>query len=330
MFRLALVIFSVIFSSQNFYSQVTFSIQQNGCKKDSLPEIIIGNFLDVIPQKINDTTLEYAFVLDKPEYLFIVVDRQNRWVTRLWITPEMKHAGLIVDYSSKIIIPEKLNEWDIITQKVFDFQDAKKTSQADSMIVSFVEKNYNSFFSLWLLRFMTNKKTQLSHLDKLSPKIKEYSEYRLLIATLTGRKYPNVGDPFTEFSLVDKNDSIFSSLTIKNKWILLIFWSNGCAPCVKEMDDLVKLYKSIDTSKIEFISIGLDEDKNKWKAGKASQKIIWTSVWAEDNVYCKLCLNYNLYSMPFFILFNNDKKLIFIKDGSDELENIKQTLLEIK
>jgi hypothetical protein len=34
--------------------------------------------------------------------------------------------------------------------------------------------------------------------------------------------------------------------------------------------------------------------------------------------------------MPFFILFDSNKKRVFIKDGSDELENIKRALAEIK
>ena len=316
--------------SQLIPAQVVFTIQQKGLSKDSVHEIIIGNFADVVPKQVNDSTLEYLFTPNRPEYLFIVADKTTRWVTRLWITPEMKSNGLVIDYNRRTAKPVMLSEWDLVTQKVLNFQDTKQQAKADSTIELYLSKDRDSYFSLWILRFMGDKKRELQLMDQLSPTLKASDEFRQLTAALTARKYPKPGDPFLEFKLTDKNDSDFDTKSVKNKWILLNFWTNSCGPCVKEMDDLVKLYKSIDTSKIEFISVSLDENKDTWKKATATSKIIWPSVWTMDNVYCPLCLNYNLYSMPFFILFDNNKKLIFIKDGSDELENIKKALTEIR
>jgi thiol-disulfide isomerase/thioredoxin len=330
MLRYLLTLLLSIVLGQTISAQVVFTIQQKGYKQDSVPELLIGNYMEVVPTKTNDSTYQYLFNPERPEYLFIVIDKKNRWVTRLWITPEMKQTGLKVDYTKHTVTPEKINEWDLITQKVFDFQDTKQQPKADSVVEFYVQKDFDSYFSLWLLRFFGNKPKQLALMDKLSPRVKEYPEYGQLKASLTTRKYPNIGDTFTEFALTDINDAVLDTRNIKNKWILLNFWSNGCGPCVRELDDFVKLYKSIDTSKIEFISIALDEDKNKWKKATATNKIIWPSVWTADNVYCFLCLNYNVYSMPFFILFDNKKKLVFIKDGSDELENIRKELSAIK
>ena len=202
------------------------------------------------------------------------------------------------------------------------------------LINSFPNSGYLSLFLVThggLFRFSPDKKAkQLAALNMLSPTFKNHPYYRQMKARLLDRKYPNIGDPFKEFTLTDINDSNFNSNSIKNKWILLNFWSNGCGPCVREMDAFVNLYKSIDTSKIAFISIALDENRNKWKNAKATNKIKWTSVWEEDNFSGKLCLNYNVSSMPFFVLFNKEKKIVFLKDGADELENIKNILLAIK
>lgn len=329
MARFTALLFTILIS-QIISAQVVFTIQQKGSGKDSIHEIIIGNFADVVPKQVNDSTLEYIFNPKKPEYLFIVTDKKTRWETRLWITPEMKSNGLTIDYNKKTVKPAMVNEWDLITQKVFDFQDTKQQPKADSTIEWYLSKDSGSYFALWVVRFMGDKKRKLQLMDKLSPGLKASDEFRQLSANLTSRKYPSIGDTFTEFKLSDKNDSVFDTRAVKNKWILLNFWANSCGPCVKEMDDFVKLYKSIDTSKIEFISIALDEDKNTWKKAAATNKITWPSVWTMDNVYCPLCLNYNVYSMPFFILFDNNKKLVFIKDGSDELENIKKVLAGVK
>lgn len=88
--------------------------------------------------------------------------------------------------------------------------------------------------------------------------------------------------------------------------------------------------KNIDTSKIEFIAVSLDEKIETWKNSKNEKKIIWTSVWQPNNLYGYLCLQYNLTSIPYFILFDNQKKVYSIKEGANELKSIKEALEEQK
>jgi thiol-disulfide isomerase/thioredoxin len=171
----------------------------------------------------------------------------------------------------------------------------------------------------------------LTLFKKLNPALSKYPDYRETKTGLTGRKYPNTGDTFKEFRLTDIHGKIFNSATIKNKWILLHFWSNGCGPCVKEMDAMVNYYKTLDTTKIAFISVALDNNKNEWKKALATQKIKWTNLWEPDNFYGDLCLNYNLSAMPFFVLFNSEKKLVVMQDGADAIETtIKGYLSKVK
>ena len=157
----------------------------------------------------------------------------------------------------------------------------------------------------------------------LNSKLSVYDEYQQALRSLQPRNFPAIGDTMKEFILTDNNERIFNSLSIRNKWVLINFWSNGCGPCVKEMDAFVDFYKSIDTTKATFISIALDETKERWKLGKSTNKILWTNLWTEKNMYCDLCLNYNLQAMPYFVLFNAQKKIYFMNDGTNMLENIK-------
>jgi thiol-disulfide isomerase/thioredoxin len=323
------ITFFLFFIVQNLYSQVTFTIKQVGLGKDSLHQIIIGNFMEVVPKKVNDSILEYVFFPTKPEYLFVVNDIPTRWETRVWIDNKMGNKGLIIDYKNRTTNIINENEWDIVTKKVLEFKDSKRYTESDSLIKRYIDKNSNSYLSLWLLGFMHNKSNQLVMLDKLSSELKEYPEYKHLKANLLDRKYPNIGDAFKEFTLKDRNDLVFNSNSVKSKFVLLHFWSNGCGPCVREMDNFVSFYNSLDTSKIALISVALDEDRNKWKDALTTNKIKWTSVWEAEAGFGPLCLNYNLRSMPFFIFFDREKKIIFFKDGSDELENIKTTFKEM-
>ena len=166
--------------------------------------------------------------------------------------------------------------------------------------------------------------------NMLSKSLNNYPEYKQVIASLGKRNYPRVGDLFKEFSLIRFNDSIFETNKINKKWILLNFWSTSCGPCIKELDSLNSFNNLLDSSNAMIISISLDDKHERWRKSEFSKKIKWASVWQENGFYGDLCMHYNIISMPTFILFDNNRKLIFIKDGVTELPNIKTIFYEKK
>lgn len=319
-----------VFTTQYAISQCTLTIKQVHSKIDTLPELFVANYEDSCLVRINDSTLKFSYYPSEPNYVIIIINDKirPRWMIWVWINPEIKNKVLTINYSQKTTMLD-FNEWDIISEKWRKLRDEHKLNESDSFASDFINQHPNSYLSLWFLSqegAWGNKNKRYVLFNKLSSSLNEYSLYRQTKAGFLDRKYPNIGDPFKEFALVDFNDSIFNTNSIHNKWILLHFWANWCGPCVREMDALGNLYDSIDTSKVKLISVSLDYEKNTWKKATTTAKTKWTSLWAENNTYCDLCLNYNLTAMPFFILFDNDKKIYFIKDGAEELENIKDSL----
>ncbi len=308
------------------YGQLT--IHQVGLKNNLYPDLVIAEYADSTYKKINDSTIVFNCNPKDNECLFLLIDQQTRWFSRIWLKPNYKKKELIIDYSKRIAKIKFPDEWDEVTETVITLGQKGNQNAEDSVSYAYLQKHTDSYLSLWFLShglYIDYPSKKMNALKMLSPSLKNYPEYKQTLASLTQRKIPNVGDTFEEFELADKNEIIFKSSTIKNKWILINLWSNSCGPCVREMDALVNFYKSIDTSKVEFISVGLDDKKENWKSATATNKIIWPSVWQEGGVYCNLCLNYNLMAMPFFILLDNTKRIFYIKDGTNELENIKTT-----
>lgn len=323
------------FTVQQVTSQSKLIIKQVYLKSDTLPELFVANYADSCLRRVNDTTLEFTYSQTVPDYLSIIInnDIRPKWRTRVWIIPQTQSRELVIDYSKKTTKLTDSIEWDVILQKVNQLEAEAKFSDSYSIVSAFIEKNPDSYLSLWFFThshalYIENSTNKIALFNKLGTTLKDYSEYKQTKASLLGRKYPNIGDGFLEFSLNDKRDFTIDSKNIKNKWILLHFWSNSCVPCINEMDSLISFNNSIDSSKAAIISISLDEDKNKWRDSKYTNKINWISVWQKDSFYGELCLNYNIYSIPAFILFNKEKKIFLIRDGANELENIKNTFRE--
>jgi len=56
-------------------------------------------------------------------------------------------------------------------------------------------------------------------------------------------------------------DSLFSGL--KGKTVLVNFWATWCAPCKKEMPDLIKLYKNYKEKGFELVLISVDDKDDR-------------------------------------------------------------------
>ena len=52
----------------------------------------------------------------------------------------------------------------------------------------------------------------------------------------------------------------------RGKVVLVNLWASWCPPCVAEMPGLQALYQKVDTTKVAFVLISLDENQNKARA----------------------------------------------------------------
>jgi len=330
--RIVLVISFTFLIFTNVKGQYTLAIRQVGLTSDTIPSLVLFDDQEQIPKRLNDSTTQFNVPPTGTECLSILFDFNSRWFTRIWIDSTSFHKELIVNYKTKTATIKDGNEIDKVLEQVLIYSKFEDRHVADSIAVPYIQKHPDQYFSLWLISHGLNRQhpnDNIVLLDNLSPRVKKYPAYRQMKADLGGgRKYPNYGDTFKEFTLNDNHEKVFISTSINNKIILLQFWSNSCGPCVKGMDAMVDYYKSLDTSKVAFISVSLDPDKAVWKKATTTNKIIWTNLWTEDINYCDLCLNYNLTAMPYFVLFNRQKKITFYNDGED-IELLKSKIKEV-
>lgn len=93
---------------------------------------------------------------------------------------------------------------------------------------------------------------------------------RILLAT--GIKNADVPDPAEAnlsvsesvagygFELADLNGKVVPFESLRGKVVFMNVWATWCPPCIAEMPGIQKLYNSLDTSKIAFVMLSVDEE----------------------------------------------------------------------
>jgi thiol-disulfide isomerase/thioredoxin len=65
------------------------------------------------------------------------------------------------------------------------------------------------------------------------------------------------------FELTDLQGNTVGFESLRGKVVFMNVWATWCPPCIAEMPGIQKLYDSVDTSKIAFVMLSVDEGGNE-------------------------------------------------------------------
>lgn len=149
---------------------------------------------------------------------------------------------------------------------------------------------------------LTRKLSETESKSLLSQKIEQ-------IASLM--KQNNVGSRIQSVILPDQNGKLVDISDFSGKLVLVDFWASWCGPCRAEMKNLKKLYEEIKGDDLVFISISLDEDKDKWLKALDVEQIPWITLWDNGGIKnSELRLQFGFSSIPFIALIGKDGSLL--------------------
>lgn len=135
------------------------------------------------------------------------------------------------------------------------------------------------------------------------------------------------GDKAFNFSYPDSNGNVISLTSLKGKVVLVDVWATWCGPCKAELPHLKKLEDELQDKNIAFVSISVDEekDKEKWKQFVANQQLggvqLYAKGWSEFTKY------YDIHSIPRFLVFDQEGKIITVDSPRPSTPELKELLL---
>ena len=110
-----------------------------------------------------------------------------------------------------------------------------------------------------------------------------------------------------DFSAEDSDGIVVSLKDFQGKFVLLNFWATWCYPCLKEMPDMEKAYKSLGKENLAVLAIAMGESVEKIKKFSEKNSFSFPMLSDENMVITKL---YGVKNIPITYLIDPEGVLL--------------------
>jgi thiol-disulfide isomerase/thioredoxin len=142
----------------------------------------------------------------------------------------------------------------------------------------------------------------------------------IILATLLFTSFiPAPPSVLPAFTLQDINGNTINLQNFKGKKVFVNLWATWCSPCRREMPSIEQLAQTIDTSKVAFVLISLDNTFERAIKYKQMQKLNLPIYYPGEN----LPPLFNVRGIPATFIFNEKGQLTHRVDGSEDYNNAK-------
>jgi len=187
----------------------------------------------------------------------------------------------------------------------------KADSIRSKLEMEFIKNHTNSYEALQRL---TNKKNSISEdtLQKLYKSMKpkyQKSSYGQVISTYLNVEKAKIGEHFINFKANTMKGDSFQLSEIKDKYIILDFWSPGCGFCRKANKFFAKEYSGLQDS-IEIVGFALSKNKDRIEKAIQEDNIQWPVASTFKGMDGEIALKYEIRGVPTFYIISPSGEII--------------------
>lgn len=127
-----------------------------------------------------------------------------------------------------------------------------------------------------------------------------------------------------------KRDDVEVKLSsLKGKKVYIDVWATWCGPCIKEIPALKTLEKELHEAPIEFVSVSIDQikDKDKWLEFIDKKELSGLQLFADGDWKSEITTAYNIKGIPRFLLIDEAGKIISANAPRPSDPSIREVLM---
>ena len=137
-----------------------------------------------------------------------------------------------------------------------------------------------------------------------------------------------VGDVAFNLKGNTPDGKIMDLSSLRGKYVLIDFWASWCGPCRKENPNVVRMYNKYKEKGFDILGVSLDNNKDKWKAAIAKDKLTWHHISDLKGWSSALAKPYGVRGIPYTVLVNREGVIIAKKLRGAALEAKLKELFE--
>ena len=113
-----------------------------------------------------------------------------------------------------------------------------------------------------------------------------------------------------DFSLNDTAGNKIDLGALKWKYLILDFWASWCHPCIENIPTQKQMMKDYNVDSIQFISISLDTDIDKWKRAVKQHGLTGLQLSEPDGFSGLIAVYFKVLYVPHYILVDKTGHII--------------------
>lgn len=164
-----------------------------------------------------------------------------------------------------------------------------------------VLKSFLAAILMLTLHACTNKVAQTPKQDQTA------------VATPAALKEAPAAKALPSFTVLDVVGNKVDIQQFKGKKVLVNLWATWCPPCRAEMPSIAKLYQGVDTSKVQFVMVTLDNDFETAKQYVQKKSLALPVFYPAGDVPELFAVN----GIPTTFIFDESGALIAHSEGSE-------------